>query len=372
MSRNVSVGEPTEESPYAIADVENALYEIDQQTQVVRTLNLQPPSTALQRLLAMPKCGGIWQYVVSRREWIDVSGRTQFQRRPSRVHVWQYVASRGGRIDVNGRAQVQQRPSRRNGLEAHAAVRPRRSQSWTRCCWLALAAFLCLVGPVGTVISFLLLPSNADENNAMAHSPVSSVVGGGGGPTRVRMVHLSLADNDRRARFVLDKSITWEDFLAGCRQRLQLQAIRRVTDSSGEDILAVEDLMHNDLLVIYTTASRIEGNALSSQASNDLGRTEGIKFVSNPPEPKLLQDFKPMQPSSELIMSPKPTMAVFLTKLNLVKEFAVLMEEGWDDFDYLVECSEQSVEEMLKGFKLKPGHIHKFMTSLAEYKKAKK
>ena len=59
MSRNVSLGEPTEESPYAIADVENALYEIDQQTQVVRTLNLQPPSNSLQRLLAMPKCGGM-------------------------------------------------------------------------------------------------------------------------------------------------------------------------------------------------------------------------------------------------------------------------------------------------------------------------
>lgn len=337
MSRNVSLGEPTEESPYAIADVENALYEIDQQTQVVRTLNLQPPSNSLQRLLAMPKCGGIWQYVASRREWIDVSGRTQ----------------------------VQRRPSRRKGLEAHAAVRPRRSQPWKPFCWLVLLVAF----NAGMLHSFLLLPSNADEKNAMAHSPASSVVVVGGGQTRARLVHLSLADSDRRARFALDESITWEAFLAGCRQRLQLQAIRRVTDSSGEDILFVEDLMHNDLLVIYTTASRIEGNALSSQASNDLGRTEGIKIVSNPPEPKLLQDFKPMQPSSELIMSPKPTMAVFLTKLNLVKEFAILMEEGWDDFDYLVECSEQLVEEMLKGFKLKPGHIHKFMTGLAEYKK---
>ena len=43
----------------------------------------------------------------------------------------------------------------------------------------------------------------------------------------------------------------WDTFLAGVRERLQVKHIRKVTDSGGEAILAVEDLVHDDHLVIY-------------------------------------------------------------------------------------------------------------------------
>ena len=110
-------------------------------------------------------------------------------------------------------------------------------------CWqrgLLLVLFVC--GPVGTVISFLLLPGESAEPHSH-HSPMGTGSAGG----RVRMVHLSLADTDRRARFVLDDTTGWEVFLTGCRDRLQVKHIRRVTDSSGEAILAVEDRQHGQI-----------------------------------------------------------------------------------------------------------------------------
>ena len=54
------------------------------------------------------------------------------------------------------------------------------------------------------------------------------------------MVHLSLHGSDRTARFVLDETTIWETFLAGCRDRLQVEQIHKVTDSFGEAILAVQ------------------------------------------------------------------------------------------------------------------------------------
>ena len=146
-------------------------------------------------------------------------------------------------------------------------------------CWQrALLAILFFCGPVGTVISFLLLPKDAETSeqiraNAMGNQPSPDSSGGGG--LRVRMVHLSLADTDRRARFVLDENTVWDTFLAGCRERLQVQNIRKVTDSSGEAILAVEDLVHDDHLVIYATpAPPGSDSAPPLPAADDLGPAE--------------------------------------------------------------------------------------------------
>ena len=146
-------------------------------------------------------------------------------------------------------------------------------------CWQrALLAILFFCGPVGTVISFLLLPKDADSTAPLRHSPMGDAPKPGGEHSglRVRMVHLSLADTDRRARFVLDENTVWETFLAGCRERLQVKNIRKVTDSSGEAILAVEDLVHDDHLVIYATpmAKGDSGPAPPLPASDDLGPTE--------------------------------------------------------------------------------------------------
>ena len=60
--------------------------------------------------------------------------------------------------------------------------------------------------------------------------------------------------------------------MAGCRERLQVKNIRRVTDSSGEAILAVEDLVHDDHIVIYATPTASDG-APALPSADDLGPT---------------------------------------------------------------------------------------------------
>eukprot|EP00965_Chrysotila_dentata_P114648 3789362-Pleurochrysis_carterae.AAC.3 len=106
------------------------------------------------------------------------------------------------------------------------------------------------------------------------------------------MVHLQLVGTERRARFVLDEHTLWENFLAGCRERLQVGRIRRVTDSSGEAILAVEDLVHGDRVMIYaevldgpftpdadeSAAEAAHGEAPVRDESAPTGRSESILF----------------------------------------------------------------------------------------------
>ena len=107
-------------------------------------------------------------------------------------------------------------------------------------------------------VFFLPLPKEVDQPRMYAKSPASP---SGSGGARVRILHLCLADSDRRARFkarfVLDENAGWEIFLAGCRERLQVENIRRVADSSGKVILAVEDVVHDDHLVIYGLRHRV-------------------------------------------------------------------------------------------------------------------
>ena len=117
-----------------------------------------------------------------------------------------------------------------------------------------MLAVLFLCGPIGTAVSFYLLPKESDsaDTPGLIRGGATGATGAAGG-TRVRMVHLSLAGTDRRARFVLDENTPWDAFVSGCRERLKVERILRVTDSSGEAILAVEDLVHEDHIVIHAT-----------------------------------------------------------------------------------------------------------------------
>lgn len=79
-----------------------------------------------------------------------------------------------------------------------------------------MLAVLFLCGPIGTAVSFYLLPKESDS----ADTPGlirggTGAAGGSVGGTRVRMVHLSLAGTDRRARFVLDENTPWDAFVSG-------------------------------------------------------------------------------------------------------------------------------------------------------------
>lgn len=81
-----------------------------------------------------------------------------------------------------------------------------------------------------------------------------------------RVIHLCLAGNEeRKARFGLSKSISWDLFLSGVRDRLGIASISRIETSEGVLIKAVEDLLHRDNLVVY------EGTPLRHSAYGSLG-----------------------------------------------------------------------------------------------------
>ena len=69
-----------------------------------------------------------------------------------------------------------------------------------------------------------------------------------------RVIHLTMADNERKARFVLGADLDWDQFIGGVQERLQLASIARIETEAGEGIMSVEDLMHEDHLVIYSDA----------------------------------------------------------------------------------------------------------------------
>mmetsp|Transcript_12056 Transcript_12056/g.34709 ORF Transcript_12056/g.34709 Transcript_12056/m.34709 type:complete len:755 (-) Transcript_12056:286-2550(-) len=130
---------------------------------------------------------------------------------------------------------------------------------------LLLTLFLC--GPVGTLLSFVfLLPSEPKLHRGVATANVGDGDSGG----RIKMVHLQLSGTNRRARFVLDQYTLWGAFLAGVRDRLQCGHIRRVTDSSGEAILAVADMVDHDHIIIHADWSEVGGGV--GEEHGELGR----------------------------------------------------------------------------------------------------
>jgi len=120
-----------------------------------------------------------------------------------------------------------------------------------------LMGLLAVIGPLGTLISMGVLPQSMDG------LPVGmrrvSLRGEG---ERARVIHLSLAGSERKARFVLSSDVHWENFLAGVQERLSLGSISRIETSAGEAIMSVEDLMHDDNLIIYSDAALSRGRLL--------------------------------------------------------------------------------------------------------------
>lgn len=71
---------------------------------------------------------------------------------------------------------------------------------------------------------------------------------------RSRVIHLTLAGTERKARIVLPEdsgAVGWDDFLVRVQTRLRLNSMSRIETAAGETIVSVEDLMNGDNLVIY-------------------------------------------------------------------------------------------------------------------------
>ena len=67
---------------------------------------------------------------------------------------------------------------------------------------------------------------------------------------------------------MLSRDVGWEDFLVGVQERLRLGSINRVETSAGEAIMSVEDLMHDDHLIIYSDSAHDMNRPDTSAASD--------------------------------------------------------------------------------------------------------
>ena len=155
--------------------------------------------------------------------------------------------------------------SRTKSYDKSSSSKDRREQSTRRLRLLTgLAACTILFGPVGTMLSFWLMPDDGAGSfrfpwsGRPAAAPPGAIGRGGGVATtagaahgHTRVLHLALAGSDARARFVIDEQSSWESFEAGCRERLKISGVARVTDEGGEGIHTIRDLIHGDNIIVH-------------------------------------------------------------------------------------------------------------------------
>ena len=147
-------------------------------------------------------------------------------------------------------------PPRSKAKKAGASSRAGKQERRRYTCAIGLRELmgaLAVLGPLGTFISLWVLPESGSNgmNVHLRRASSQSVT------ERARVIHLTLAGPlARKARFVLSRDVGWEDFLVGVQERLQLGGINRIETSAGEAIMSVEDLMHDDHLIIFSDSAR--------------------------------------------------------------------------------------------------------------------
>ena len=149
-----------------------------------------------------------------------------------------------------------------------------------------LAALTMLFGPVGTVLTYMLMPKETAitvEAATLRHTGSASSSG------HMRVLHLALAGTDTKARFVIDDRSTWETVIAGCKERLQIAGVGRITDSSGEAIMSVHDLIHEDTLVVFAlnSTTSLSAHTAGGGGSASAARVapKQVRLPSPPPPP---------------------------------------------------------------------------------------
>jgi hypothetical protein len=115
-----------------------------------------------------------------------------------------------------------------------------------------LMAVLAVIGPVGTFISLWVLPATPPAMMGVSLLRQVTGVGAAASVSAGRVIHLSLAGTGRKARYVLPEGARWDDFTFGVQERLRLGGMSRIETSTGEAIMSVEDLVHDDTIVIYS------------------------------------------------------------------------------------------------------------------------
>ena len=136
---------------------------------------------------------------------------------------------------------------------------------------LALGALLGASSLLGTLALFRAVPSGrvelhseamvnrAQQQQVQQHPNVALH------PGVSRVLHLTLAGTDRKARFGLASDISWDGFLWGVRDRLHIASVARVETGTGLAIRSLEDLMHRDQIVVYSNEPLTGARPLQSR-----------------------------------------------------------------------------------------------------------
>ena len=145
---------------------------------------------------------------------------------------------------------------------------------------LALGA---LIGTLlGTIALFRMLPAGSPtqlRSDATAGHTQAQHANAALHPGVSRVLHLSLAGTERKARFGLASDIDWEGFLWGVQDRLHVASVARVETGTGLAIRSLEDLMHRDQIVVFSDEPLTGAQPLQSRGP----RAEGFHERAAPP-----------------------------------------------------------------------------------------
>lgn len=142
-----------------------------------------------------------------------------------------------------------------------------------------LAVCTLLFGPIATLLSYMRVPAAPSPDGGPRASTAGSRRGGQApsqpdGPAG-RVLHLSLAGSEIKARMVVPRNLDWAGFVAGTKERLQIEHVAHVTDHSGEGIHSVADLMHEDTLIVHQAHPHGVGSGAGIWAGGGADTTGG-------------------------------------------------------------------------------------------------
>ena len=165
-----------------------------------------------------------------------------------------------------GFEDVELSPERGSSRKGRGGDKARTSR-WPPRPLTVLAVCTVLFGPLGTLATFLLLPDDliGSRKQPQGHSPGHAPVPSSAKP-HMRVLHLSLAHSDVKARFVVDERTDWSAFLSGCTDRLKIGSVAMVTDATGEGIHSIADLVHEDNIIVHAGSDPYDGGASGNQS----------------------------------------------------------------------------------------------------------
>lgn len=192
------------------------------------------------------------------------SSRASSRSTPTMKSGYGSSGSTSGRESKRPKGGSSQRREARSSDDDDVRKGSRRKQPWTTCTYALLSVGV-VVGLIATVAVVVValggtqLPSHGTgpTPHSMLHPGRPGVAGApvmaGGTPAdSVRVIHISLANSDRKVRYGVADHLSWDAFLKGVQERLQLaHTPTRIETSEGMLIRSEVDLQHRDNLVVF-------------------------------------------------------------------------------------------------------------------------